>query len=207
MAAFSAIMRGMNILLSIAITTGILSGIWGWVAVSPGLLSWAGFLGCTAYFACPQGGLKGLAISAATLLSGVVWAMVIIGGFYLLTLFLGLGAALNVGPANIVALDKGGNMAAPILAQYLGGGADSMMGNFFLAFVAAVAFATIVAVVAGLVLASASAMAHDIYVGVIRGDHATPDEQVKAARVASIIVGSVAIVGAMIIMRTPSFSK
>ncbi len=80
MAAFSAIMRGMNILLSIAITTGILSGIWGWVAVSLGLLSWAGFLGCTAYFACPQGGLKGLAISAATLISGVVWAMVIIYG-------------------------------------------------------------------------------------------------------------------------------
>ena len=80
MAAFSDIMRGMNILLSIAITTGILSGIWGWVAVSLGLLSWAGFLGCTAYFACPQGGLKGLAISAATLLSGVVWAMVIIYG-------------------------------------------------------------------------------------------------------------------------------
>src|SRR5512139_2461806 len=124
----------------------------------------------------------------------VVWAMVIIGGFYVLTLFLGLGAALNVGPANIVALDKGGNMAAPILAQYLGGGAESMMGNFFLAFVAAVAFATIVAVVAGLVLASASAMAHDIYVGVIRGDHATPNEQVTAARVASVIVGIVAIV-------------
>ncbi|ELL43333.1 hypothetical protein B185_005390 [Escherichia coli J96] len=50
------------------------------MAVSLGLLSWAGFLGCTAYFACPQGGLKGLAISAATLLSGVVWAMVIIYG-------------------------------------------------------------------------------------------------------------------------------
>ncbi|GAS74988.1 inner membrane protein YcdZ [Salmonella enterica] len=73
-------MRGMNILLSIAITTGILSGIWGWVAVSLGLLSWAGFLGCTAYFACPQGGLKGLWISACTLLSGVVWALVIING-------------------------------------------------------------------------------------------------------------------------------
>lgn len=73
-------MRGMNILISIAITTGILSGIWGWVAVSFGLLSWAGFLGCTAYFACPQGGLKGLLISACTLLSGVVWALVIIHG-------------------------------------------------------------------------------------------------------------------------------
>ena len=61
------------------------------------------------------------------------------------------------------------------------------------AFVAAVAFATIVAVVAGLVLAAASAMAHDIYVGVIRGDHATPKEQVVAARVASVIVGIIAI--------------
>ncbi len=124
----------------------------------------------------------------------VVWAMGIIGGFYVLTLFLGMGAAIKVGPASIAALDKGGNMAAPILAQYLGGGADSMLGNLFLAFVAAVAFATIVAVVAGLVLASASAMAHDIYVGVIRGDHASPDEQVKAARVSSVIVGVVAIV-------------
>lgn len=70
----------MNILLSIAITTGILSGVWGWVAVSLGLLSWAGFLGCTAYFACPQGGLKGLLISACTTMSGVLWAQVIIYG-------------------------------------------------------------------------------------------------------------------------------
>ncbi|WP_318368603.1 DUF1097 domain-containing protein [Enterobacter sp.] len=68
----------MNILFSIAITTGILSGIWGWVAVSLGLLSWAGFLGCTAYFACPQGGMKGLLISFCTLLSGVAWAQLII---------------------------------------------------------------------------------------------------------------------------------
>lgn len=73
-------MPGMNILVSIAITTGILSGIWGWVAVSLGLLSWAGFLGCTAYFACPQGGLKGLLIAACTTMSGVIWAQVIIYG-------------------------------------------------------------------------------------------------------------------------------
>lgn len=70
----------MNVLVAIAITTGILSGIWGWVAVSLGLLSWAGFLGCTAYFACPQGGLKGFGISLCTLLSGVFWAEVIIYG-------------------------------------------------------------------------------------------------------------------------------
>jgi cation/acetate symporter len=123
----------------------------------------------------------------------VVWAMAIIGGFYVLTLFLGMGSAINVGVAQITAIDKGGNMAAPLLAQYVGGGPDSMLGNFLLAFVAAVAFATIVAVVAGLVLASASAMAHDIYVGVIRGDHASPREQVVAARVASVIVGIMAI--------------
>jgi cation/acetate symporter len=124
----------------------------------------------------------------------VIWAMGIIGGFYVLTLFLGLGSAINVGAPDIAAMDKGGNMAAPLLAQYLGGGEDSLMGNLFLAFVAAVAFATIVAVVAGLVLASASAMAHDIYVGVIREDHVSPEEQVKAARIATVFVGAIAIV-------------
>jgi cation/acetate symporter len=125
--------------------------------------------------------------------TSVIWAMAIIGGFYVLTLFLGSGAAMLVGPAKIAAMDPGGNMAGPLLAQYLGGGAESMLGNFFLAFVAAVAFATIVAVVAGLVLASASAMAHDIYVGVIKGDHASQKEQVVAARVSSLIVGLMAI--------------
>ncbi|MDD5403588.1 MAG: cation acetate symporter [Sulfuricella sp.] len=125
--------------------------------------------------------------------TSVIWAMAIIGGFYVLTLFLGTGAAMLVGPAKIASIDAGGNMAGPLLAQFLGGGENSYLGNFMLAFVAAVAFATIVAVVAGLVLASASAMAHDIYVGVIRGDKATPQEQVVAARVSSIIVGIMAI--------------
>jgi cation/acetate symporter len=123
----------------------------------------------------------------------VIWAMAIIGGFYVLTLFLGMGSAMKVGPANIRAIDAGGNMAGPLLAQYVGGGADSMLGNLFLAFVAAVAFATIVAVVAGLVLAAASAMAHDLYVGVIREGHVTQQEQVKAARIATVIVGAIAI--------------
>ncbi len=126
--------------------------------------------------------------------TSVLWAMGIIGGFYILTLFLGLGAAMNVGSATIAGIDAGGNMAAPLLAQYIGGGANSVMGNLFLAFVAAVAFATIVAVVAGLVLASASAMSHDIWVGVIKGEHATQEEEVRAARISSIIVGVVAIV-------------
>jgi len=125
----------------------------------------------------------------------VIWAMAIIGGFYVLTIFLGMGSAINVGSAQIKTIDAGGNMAAPLLAQYVGGGADSMLGNLFLAFVAAVAFATIVAVVAGLVLAAASAMAHDLWVGVIRGEkNVTPQEQVKAARIATGLVGALAIV-------------
>jgi cation/acetate symporter len=124
----------------------------------------------------------------------VVWAMVIIGGFYVLTLFLGFGAAKNVGSANIAAVDAGGNMAGPLLAQFIGGGPDSFFGNFMLAFVSAVAFATIVAVVSGLVLAAASAMAHDLYVGVVRhGKTVTPTGQVKAARVATLIVGAMSI--------------
>jgi cation/acetate symporter len=123
----------------------------------------------------------------------VIWAMAIIGGFYVLTLFLGLGAAMKVGAPAITEIDRGGNMAAPLLAQYLGGGRDSILGNLMLAFVAAVAFATIVAVVAGLVLAAASAMSHDIWVGVIKGDHATSEEELKAARICSLIVGVIAI--------------
>ena len=126
--------------------------------------------------------------------TSVIWAMAIIGGFYVLTLFLGLGAAMNVGAAKIASIDAGGNMAGPLLAQYIGGGENSVLGNLFLAFVAAVAFATIVAVVAGLVLASASAMSHDIWVGVVKGEHATQEEEVRAARISSIIVGIVAIV-------------
>ncbi len=124
----------------------------------------------------------------------VLWAMAIIGGFYVLTLFLGSGAAINIGATKIIAMDEGGNMAGPLLAQYLGGGPDSMLGNFLLAFVAAVAFATIVAVVAGLLLAAASAMSHDIWVGIVKREHATQLEEVRAARISTIIVGSVAII-------------
>ena len=124
----------------------------------------------------------------------VVWAMVIIGGFYVLTLFLGFGAAKHVGPATIAGVDAGGNMAGPLLAQYIGGGADSFFGNFMLAFVSAVAFATIVAVVAGLVLAAASAIAHDLWVGVVHGGETVPAaSQVRAARVATVLVGAMAI--------------
>ena len=68
----------MSVLVAIAITTGVLSGIWVWASLSFGLLSWAGFLGCTTYFAAPKEGLKGLGLSIATNMSGIFWAMVII---------------------------------------------------------------------------------------------------------------------------------
>lgn len=63
-----------------ALTTGILSAIWAFVANQFDLLSWAGFLGCTAYFAYPKEGIKGLAVTIATIMSGVIWALAIIYG-------------------------------------------------------------------------------------------------------------------------------
>ena len=104
------------------------------------------------------------------------------------------GTMRGVPRAGDVNRQVGVGLAAPLLAQYLGGGPASFWGNLMLAFVSAVAFATIVAVVAGLVLASASAMAHDLYVGVVRaGRETTPRAQVTAARVATLIVGAMSI--------------
>lgn len=70
----------MSTLFAISLTTGLLSGVWGWVAISLGLLAWAGFLGCTSYFASPLQGLKGLGVSLATNIAGVLWALIIIHG-------------------------------------------------------------------------------------------------------------------------------
>ena len=121
-------------------------------------------------------------------------AMFAIGVCHLLIIVIGFSAALNVGPATILSFDMGGNLAAPMLAQFLGGGADSFMGNFMLAVVAAVSFATIVAVVAGLTLAGASALAHDVFVGAIRGGKATEREQVNAARIATLAMAVISII-------------
>lgn len=76
----------MSTLVAISLTTGLLSGLWGWVAISLGLLSWAGFLGCTSYFATPNSGVKGLAESLLTNLTGVFWGMVIINASQLVSL-------------------------------------------------------------------------------------------------------------------------
>ncbi|WP_042268887.1 solute symporter family protein [Paraburkholderia heleia] len=123
----------------------------------------------------------------------VMWAMLGIGVCHLSIIVIGFAAAYFVGAPLIVSLDKGGNLAAPLLAQALTGGQGSVGGDLMLAFIAAVAFATIVAVVSGLTLAAASALAHDVYVGAIRQGRATDRQQVAAARVATLAVGAVAV--------------
>ena len=127
----------------------------------------------------------------------VVIAMCLIAVFLLLITILGLGAALYVTPQQIMSLDKGGNMAALMMAQYIGGGAGSIGGDLLLAFVCAVAFATIIAVVSGLILASSAAIAHDLYVNIIKDGKPDQREQVKVAKLSSVVVGAIAIVMAI----------
>ena len=124
----------------------------------------------------------------------VIIAMFIIGGFYVLTTLLGFGAAIHVTPQGITAVDKGGNMATLLLAQQLGADIAPVVGDIFLAFLCSVAFATILAVVSGLVLAASAAIAHDIYVNVIKDGHADQHEQVMAARITSLVVGACGII-------------
>ena len=110
----------------------------------------------------------------------------LIGLFYLLTFILGFGAMVLVGPETIKSVDPGGNMAAPLLAELLG-------GTPFLGFIAAVAFATILAVVAGLTLSGAAALSHDLWVSVFRKGRAEPGEQLRVARLATLALGVVAV--------------
>ncbi|MBO4205114.1 solute symporter family protein [Micromonospora echinofusca] len=125
----------------------------------------------------------------------VLWAIGIIGTFYLFTLALGFGAAALVGREAITAQDKAGNTAAPQLAQALGvdflGG--DVGGAAMLAIIAAVAFATILAVVAGLTLASSSSLAHDFYANVIKNGQASERQEVNVARISAFVIGAVSI--------------
>ncbi|MBT2394183.1 cation acetate symporter [Streptomyces sp. ISL-1] len=128
----------------------------------------------------------------------VNWAIGIIGSFYLMTIVLGFGAAALLKPGDIIASNKAGNTAAPLAALEIGGGSGSTGGAILLAVISAVAFATILAVVAGLTLASSSSFAHDIYANVIRKGTATEKEEVRAARWATVAIGVVSIgLGAM----------
>ncbi len=120
---------------------------------------------------------------ARTARSSVVWAMVLIGIFYILTTFLGFGAATILTPEHI----PNDNLAAPLLAQELG-------KDLFFAFISAVAFATILAVVAGLTISASTSFAHDFYTNVVHhGRERAPGEEVLVARIMAFVVGAVSI--------------
>lgn len=119
--------------------------------------------------------------------ASVLYATGFIGYFYLIIPVVGFGASALVGRELIRRVDAGGNMAAPLIAELLG-------GTPFLGFIAAVAFATILAVVAGLTLAGASTLSHDIFMHAMRKGRATEREQIRVARGATLVFGIAAIV-------------
>ncbi len=118
----------------------------------------------------------------------VVWAIWLIGIFYLFTLVLGFGAAWLVGPEKILAAPGKANSAAPLLAFELG-------GTLLLGVIAAVAFATILAVVAGLTITASASFAHDVYNNVIKKGQVKADDEVRVARMTAVVIGIVAIIG------------
>jgi cation/acetate symporter len=129
---------------------------------------------------------------AKTARISVVWAMIIIGVFYIMTTFLGFGAATIVGKG-FIASNGGINMSAPLLAQRLG-------GDVFFAFISAIAFATILAVVAGLTISASTSFAHDVYENVLHhGEPRTAEQAVLVARLTAFVVGAVAIVVAIVL--------
>ncbi|WP_051619811.1 cation acetate symporter [Haematomicrobium sanguinis] len=118
----------------------------------------------------------------------VVWAIWLIGIFYLFTLVLGYGAGAIIGPEAIKGAPGGVNSAAPLLAFALG-------GPVLLGIISAVAFATILAVVAGLTITAAASFSHDIYANVIRKGNVSPGGEVKVARITVVVIGLLAIAG------------
>ncbi|SDU79831.1 cation/acetate symporter [Microlunatus sagamiharensis] len=124
----------------------------------------------------------------------VLWAIGLIGAFYLMTLVLGFGAAALVDTAKGSPIQtSSGNAASPLLAQAVGGGDGTLGGAVLLALISAVAFATILAVVAGLTLTSASSVAHDIYASVIKKGKASERSEMVVVRIAAFGIGAVAI--------------
>ncbi len=129
---------------------------------------------------------------AKTARNSVVWAMVLIGVFYIMTTFLGFGAATIVG-RDFIAKNGGNNMSAPLLAQALG-------GNVFFAFISAIAFATILAVVAGLTISASTSFAHDVWTNVIHnGVERKAGEERTVARITAFVVGAIAMAIAIVL--------
>jgi len=123
---------------------------------------------------------------AKTARHSVVWAMVLIGSFYIMTTFLGFGAATIVG-RDFIGKNGGINMSAPLLA-------NALAGSVFFAFICAIAFATILAVVAGLTISASTSFAHDVWTNIVHnGTERSPGEERRVARIAAFVVGAVAI--------------
>jgi cation/acetate symporter len=118
--------------------------------------------------------------------SSVWWSVAVIGFVYALTIVIGLGARALLTPAEVKAAGDGGNLAAPVLVQKLGGGAGTWGGDLFLAVFVAAAFATALALVAGLVIAASSAVSHDIFASVIRRGQVSDREEVRMARLTTV---------------------
>ncbi len=119
------------------------------------------------------------------------WAIGLVGAFFLITLVLGMGAAKLVGQQAIVAAPGGANAAAPLLALVLG-------GEIFMGVISGVAFATILAVVAGLTITASASFAHDVYNSIIKDGKADPEQEVKVARITSVVIGVLAILGGIV---------
>src|SRR5579864_778474 len=123
---------------------------------------------------------------AKTARYSVVWAMVLIGSFYIMTTFLGFGAATIVG-RDFINKNGGTNMSAPLLAQ-------ALAGNIFFAFISSIAFATILAVVAGLTISATTSFSHDFWTNVIHsGVERRAGEEVLVARISAFVIGGVSI--------------
>ena len=123
--------------------------------------------------------------------SSVIWAMFLIGAFYLMTTALGFGARAILGQAGEADAGATGNGAVPLLADKLG-------GELFQAIIAGVAFATILAVVAGLVISASGAVAHDVWSNIVRRGRDSESEEVWVAQIAALAIGAVAIAIAII---------
>jgi cation/acetate symporter len=124
----------------------------------------------------------------------VLWAIGLIGSFYLMTLVLGFGAAALVDTSKTSQIaTSSGNAASPLLAQAVGGGEGTVGGSVLLALISAVAFATILAVVAGLTLTSASSVAHDLYASVLKKGRASEHSELVVVRIAAFVIGAISI--------------
>lgn len=125
------------------------------------------------------------------------WVIGLVGIYLVMTTVLGFGAAALVGRETIIATNKAGNNAAPLLALQLGGGPGTFGGEVLVAFISAVTFATILAVAAGLMMAAASNVAYDLYTHIVKGGRIDEKSEVRVAKIATVAIGLVAILLAL----------